>query len=176
MPTSKKASSAGEVPNVTAEFFTLAGLAAASALGVRVGEKTYQLMKSPEPLVVQILDSVVIKDEHRVTLKVTNQTLHGTYLERLEITKPEGLTPKFYLRETERESGMLSHSAWVEHKVGECFPKHVAPGSDTSFAFSLPLLKQEDFVRAPYGICSLHFSRLEERKIDGKEIVFRLRW
>ena len=46
-------------------------------------------VKSEEPVVIQIIDSVLVEGKHRISITVANQTIHGVYIESLKIEKPK---------------------------------------------------------------------------------------
>ncbi|MBZ5506055.1 MAG: hypothetical protein LAO78_11260 [Acidobacteriia bacterium] len=154
----------------TMEFFTLAGLAASAALGVNVGEKAVRGLRSPEPVVVQILDSTFDQQHHRISLKVTNQTLHGIYIERTELEAPTG---KSYTLHKVEFKNMSLDSAPVS-KPSPWAPVLIPPGNTISFTLEIDLCDKAK--TKPYGTLKLQVSRLEEKKESPVEAHFRLRW
>ena len=81
---------------IKAEFITAASIIAAGGLSVNVGEKAYRYIKSKEPLVVQILDSFSSDGESRLVIQISNQTLHGIYIDEVTILKLKNTQLKFY--------------------------------------------------------------------------------
>lgn len=182
MPRKTSASSAparAMAADTRAEFFTLAGLAAGGSLGVAVGEKAYRYLKSPEPLVLQVMKSVLDQGRHFVEFKAANQTLHGLYLEALSVdhaqAAPGAVT--VLLRQTVPGTGMQFPSVqWVAQTSPVFVPQYIEPGGVLDFAITLAQIPRTNKTR-PYATLRIDFSRLDEQDptTDRKQI-FRLRW
>jgi hypothetical protein len=153
------------------EFFTAAGIAAAGGFTVGVGEKVYRYIKSKEPLVVQILDSVKIDNTSRVVVKVSNQTLHGIYLESVTLSKINDDQLAFMeWKQNFKHSGVgFAPFEWMEF---EWSPINIAPGED--FHFGIQFAKPSD-TKALHGELNITYSRLDQKKPETKTHDFRIR-
>ncbi|WP_203141821.1 hypothetical protein [Marinobacter mangrovi] len=156
---------------IKAEFFTAAGVAAASGFTVSVGEKAYRYIKSKEPLVVQILDSSSIGDESRVVLQISNQTLHGIYIDEVAVPISENTQLKFYEWKKNFNHGGTGFPPieWIEFDWN---PTNIAPGHD--FHFGISYVKPYD-KNILFGEVEITYSRLDKKKSDKKSYVFRIR-
>ncbi len=74
------------------EFFTPAGVAAALGLGGGATKALYEKLKSDDPLLIQVLDSGVSGKNHQLSLRIMNLTLHGIYIDEIEVEKPKKTT------------------------------------------------------------------------------------
>ncbi len=170
---------AAEDPGVRSEFFTLAGLAAGGSLGVAVGEKAYRYLKSPDPLVLQVMKSASVAGSHVVEFKAANQTLHGIYIEALSIEHPQlSLGPlTVLLRETVPGSGLqMSSIEWVVQQTPAFVPQYIEPGGVLDFAIQMAQIPRTSTAR-PYATLKIDFSRLDEQDPTmGRKQNFRLRW
>lgn len=45
-------------------------------------------MTQPEPIAVSVLDSVTGNANHVIMLQITNQTMHGVYIESIQLLEP----------------------------------------------------------------------------------------
>lgn len=78
---------------VTPEYLTpmeMAALAKISESGIKGGIKLASLWSSEDPLFIQIIDSIDEGDLYRVSIKATNMTVHGIYLDMFTLTSPNG--------------------------------------------------------------------------------------
>lgn len=168
----KGSTNAGPV-DPRAEFFTLAGLAALGSLGVGVSEKTYRYLKSPEPFVVQVLRSFARGPVHVVEFAATNQTIHGLYIEKVGLSRPESTLGAVHFREQVPGEGLqFSSVQWVPHSPTSAFPKYIGPGESLDFAVELPLQAKGS---RPYGELKLWYSRLDDQDPTDRKFQFRLR-
>lgn len=153
-------------PSAFEPFITLAGLAATGALGFNVAEKVVRGLRSPEPIVIQILDSTFDQQHHRISLEVSNQTLHGIYIERAELDAPTGKSYTVYKPKSMDFSHVSEPPPWA--------PVLISPGVKTSLILEIDLCDKAK--TKPYGTLRLQVSRLEEKKESTVEAQFRLRW
>lgn len=160
---------------IKAEFFTLGGAVAAGGFSVGVGEKIYRYIKSKEPIVVQIMDSVLIDESHRVAINVANQTIHGVYIEMLQLEKPKDAELEYFQWKKDFGHGGvgLPPTVWDAY---EWTPKHIPPGEDIYFAIGFPMIKDSKTPDKEYGEFKMSFSRLEEKKMDSEKYSFRIRF
>jgi hypothetical protein len=181
MPKKKITNSVSSITrhDTRAEFVTLTGLAAGGSLGVAVGEKVYRYLKSPDPLVIQVMKSVLDNGTHFVEFKAANQTLHGIYIERLSVDHPHSTVGHLtiLLRETVQGNGIqLPSVQWVAQSTPALVPQYIEPGGVLDFAVKVAKVPQTRNTR-PYATLKVDFSRLDEQDPTiGRKQNFRLRW
>lgn len=83
-----------------AEFFTLAGIAAALGTSAGVGEKAWQILRSNEPFVAAVMDSKHTSDSYTVDLKLHNLDIDALYVERARVETPLQLRSVCHLKQS----------------------------------------------------------------------------
>jgi hypothetical protein len=71
-----------------AEFFTLAGIAAALGTSATLAGQAFELLTPNEPFIVQVLDSRHENGEYVIHLKLHNRDVHTIYVESLVVQTP----------------------------------------------------------------------------------------
>lgn len=156
-------------------------------LAVKGGEKFIEWIKSEGPLFVQTLDSFYLGSNwYGVILRITNTTVHGTYLESLKLISPAvrdlALSAKQTAHQSARQfysaSQRPSHSPPDNHAPKACL---VDPGESLIFKteFELPPLAE---LRAKWSrkkkriaLATLEFSVLNEGLPRTMNIEFCVR-
>lgn len=159
------------------ESVTLAGLAAAGSLGFNVGEKAWHALRSPEPVLVQVLDSRFDEQHHRVSVMVTNQTLHGIYLESVSLDLPAGKSFTVSKPVSAEAAKNLSFGEKPEkppltYKASEWQAWLVHPGKAVSFELEIDPCNN---TKTNHSTLELGVSRLEEKNPTTLKTHFRLR-
>lgn len=158
----------GEPSNV---FFTLGGVAAILGLGVTGAEKRRLALHSEDPLVVQVLDSAPMGDQYQVTLRASNQTIHGIYLESAPLLQPSNIATEIRLG-----GAIYKPIGPDENPVEEpsrSFPTLVKPGQAIDFRVRFPLSDRDRFMS--YGEIQLNYVRLDQKDPSEQVIRFRIR-
>lgn len=73
---------------------------------LEIGERVHKYFKDVDPVVCQVLDSGMIGESYQVVMRLTNQTLHGVYLETVALAKPDVKSIDFLLPASKKEPGM----------------------------------------------------------------------
>jgi hypothetical protein len=158
----------------TAEFLTLAGIAAAGTLGVGVSEKIYRFLKTADPLVVQVVKSFLADQLHVVELTASNQTIHGIYLESIALKKGLGDLEAVLLREGVSRLGFeASREQWVAYKPKDMRPQYIAPGESIDLVVRLP--ERTDKRKGAVTLIIM-CSRLDQDSVETFEAKAKLRW
>lgn len=134
-----------------------------------------ELVKSQEPIVIQIKDSVLVEHKHRISFAVANQTIHGVYIELLQLEKPKD-TKFIYLewvKDHDHGGPGFTPMMWSER---QWTPKYIPPGEDVYFAISFPQIKNSKTPDSESGELKITFSRLEKTKVENKKYAFRIRF
>jgi hypothetical protein len=147
------------------------------AVGPLAGKGAEALLKqiqSPDPVVVQVLDSKQVTNRHEVLFKVTNNTIHGIYIENASLLEPKD---KHSIKRVDdpqspgidTPGGVESASAWS--------PVLVEPGDETFLELKFPLCQNRKMKTDWSGSMELVISRLDQQKEPQRDkVAFRIRW
>ena len=132
-------------------------------------------VKSEEPIVIQIMDSVLVEGKHRISITVANQTIHGVYIESLKIEKPKNtkLTYLEWVEDHDHSGPGFTPMMWSGHQWA---PKYIPPGENVFFAISFPQIQISRTPDNESGELKFAFSRLDKMKEENKKHTFRIRF
>ena len=121
------------------------------------------------------MDSVLADSRHRISITVTNQTIHGVYIESLELEKPKDTQPSYleWVEDHDHSGPGFTPMMWSEHQWS---PKYIPPGEDVYFAISFPQIQKSKTPESESGELRLAFSRLDKMKEENKKHTFRIRF
>jgi hypothetical protein len=140
---------------------------AAEVLVSKGGERALDALQAPKKVFVQVLDSDFKNGHHSVHFKVVNSSLHGVYLDSLELDAPKG---KFTVKHRSSAGG------WGrEDKVG-WERRLLAPQTDYAFTLTFPECQNPTYTSQWSGQITLEISQLDEIKPEFRKIPFRIRW
>jgi hypothetical protein len=146
------------------------------SLAAKGAEALAKKILSPNPVFVQVLDSKRVKDRHQVNFKLTNNTLHGVYLEKVSLSEPEGEhTVKPTSDPYRKRSYAFPDLAGNELKMDWLF-ELIRPGENRYFVLEFPLCLNRGPKTDWAGVLKLLISRLEEETPKWQEVRFRIRW
>ena len=140
---------------------------AAEVLVGKGGERALDALQAPKKVFVQVLDSNLTNGYQSVRFKVVNSSIHGVYLDSLELDAPKG---EFTV--THRDVG----DSWGgEEKVG-WVRRLLAPQTDYTFTLTFPECQNPTYTSQWSGQLTLEISQLDEIKPEFRKIPFRIRW
>jgi hypothetical protein len=153
----------------------------APAFGSVAGQGTEALLKhvqSPDAIFVQVLDSKQVGDKHQVQFKVTNQTLHGAYIESAVLKEPEvGSTPTPTVPADPHAEAMSFGEKPATVAPQAAFPRLLSSGDAMRFDLEFTLGGQKGKKKPDSaGKLELNFSRLDQSKAEKKTVTFLIRW
>jgi len=152
-------------PAPRAEFFTLAGIAAASTGAISAGEKIYKAVSSPDPLDLRVLSSAAVDNFHRVAFQALNQTMHGVYLEGISLAQPKSKITRIFAE------NKVTYGDNDKNIIA--FPTLIPPGESLTFTIEFPLINSAN---KAFGLIALRYSPLSEKAELQRKDVFRIRW
>jgi hypothetical protein len=138
-------------------------------IGGKVGEKVYEYQHSHEPIAVRVLESELVGDCHVITFMIKNQTQHGAYLESISVAEPQG-------RSSIRRKFDQSFGVREIDETSSWLPLCLAPGHEIKFCVEVPKCENRGPISDLSGKLEIEISRLDQKKPETKEIMFRLRW
>jgi hypothetical protein len=142
-------------------------------LVTKEGERVLESLHSSRKVVVQILYSEFKDAKHTVHFKVTNDSLHGVYLESIELVAPQGT---FSVKEDVDDVPGIPISMPGYHKSAGWERPHLSPGSDYAFSVTFPACKDPTYTSQWSGMIRVEISQLDQVKPEFREIPFRIRW
>lgn len=138
-------------------------ISALTPVAVKGGETLYEKLRAQNPIFVQVLDSRLVQDRHEISFKVTNNTLHGAYLESISLVAPEG-----------------EYSVVIRGQSDPFFPVElpmlINPGKGRLFDVNFSKCQNRGLDSDWSGTLELLVSRLEDAKPESQQVKFRLRW
>jgi hypothetical protein len=121
-------------------------------------------------LVKKVVDGSVTGLEHSIDLHMVNESLHGVYLELLEIADPKGVPIGIFLHGEIAVPARTVDAAWY-------FPKLIPPGHKLELTVRFDLLDKTGFGKRPYAKFVYTFSVLgDSKKEEEDSFLGRLRW
>lgn len=161
----------GSVTDVAlADLLTLSGVAAAVSSATGVATALAPHLRSSPPLAVQLLESYSTPEHHLVTWRVSNLTIHGLYLDRVQLIDPNGA-----VGQVEKVRRGLSIEPAADSGTA-ALPLAVAPGSRIDLLLRIDLLDRDRFANRPWATVRLVYSRLDQKHPQTAEFVVLLRW
>lgn len=149
------------------EFVTLAGLAALGSTVLTAAKEGHALFNSVEPLLIQVLDSVLIENHHLLGLRITNNTTDGVYIEAVNALDPEEISYEAFYKPRPLDS---------PHERLACLPHLLAPLANIELSLRFPVLDQTKFEDRPWVCAGLVFTRLSEKQQTEAVVNMHLRW
>jgi hypothetical protein len=144
---------------------------------VKGGEKLVEWIKSEWPLLIQILDSRLERENFVVKFKATNMTLHGIYLESCTLEQPLIKSKAVSLP----KEATISFPAEGEDPPASGEGTLIAPGGDRTFHVILPKTDVE-YLRSggfegnrSMGSATLSYRLLNEQSERQKPLIFAVR-
>ncbi len=169
------------------EPLTAAGaiLAAPEALNnvLEAAERIYKYFNKEDPFLCQVLDSHAEGDQYVVSLNLSNHTLHGVYLERVDLFKPDVTTLTLEPPQTATKKsggGGLSFASSSQPAAPVAPPKPIPPyrrtliGPGQSLGFNVRFSMPPDAKPVESGRLTLTLSRLNESKSRPRDLIFRI--
>lgn len=168
------------------EPLTAAGaiLAAPEALNnlLEAGERIYKYFNKEDPFLCQVLDSRADGDQYVVSLNLSNHTLHGVYLERVDLFKPNvtTLTLEPPQAAAKKSGEGLSFGSRAHPAASAAPPKPIPPyrptliGPGQSLSFNVRFSMPPDAKPVDAGRLTLTLSRLNESKSRPRDLTFRI--
>jgi hypothetical protein len=148
---------------------------AAASMASKGAEALLKYVQSPDAVFVQVLDSKQIENRHHVQFGVTNNTLHGVYLESAALEEPGGNST--VTQDQKAESWSFSDSSATDRPRLNPFPKLLHSGDVILFNVEFPLGDKERKMKwDSAGKLELKISRLDQSKSEKKEVTFMIRW
>lgn len=149
-----------------------------------IGERVHKYFKDVDPIICQILDSTSHGDRYRVAVTISNQTLHGAYLETISLIKPDVksltyLKPRLaayaevgFSFESDADSKAPESSAG---KPEVFTPVLISPGSTLVFGLEFALsIKGKKPSQA--GQFVFRISRLDQKQPQDRDVSFLIRY
>jgi len=155
------------------EFFTLAGIAATLGLGGGATKALYEKLKTDDPLLIQVLDSSVSGNNHQLSLRITNLTLHGIYIDELKVEKPKNTTLTIKAISNSAAKPDFSFSSDTPRPNGTTLPLRLAPEGAISITAQIPLGADDS---KPHGTLEVKYSKLDEKEQKTLKQEVLLRW
>jgi hypothetical protein len=150
----------------------------APAFGSVAGQGTEALLKhvqSPDAVFVQVLDSKQVGDKHQVQFKVTNQTLHGVYIESAILEEPEVGSTITLVRDPDAAMLSFGDKPATPAPQPAAFPRLLNSGDAMRFDLEFGDVKGKKKPDSA-GKLELKFSRLDQSKSEKKALTFLIRW
>jgi hypothetical protein len=165
-------SNTAETPDATdsseifprAEFFTLAGIAAALSASAGVGEKGWQILRSKEPFVAAVTDSKPTSAGYTVALKLHNLDVDALYVETAAVEMPLRLRSVCHLKQSGIQFGDTSP---------DCadLPVRIASGQ----AVNLELVLEAPGSAETHGTITFVVARLGKKTVQEWKAAFLIR-
>ena len=157
------------------------------ATALKIGGEVYKAADAVASVIegevgakVLIRDSYATTDEHHVSMRITNCTESGVYIESVSVRLPEikkedqALTKDGYLPASFALPASSLKGAHEEPQ--KVFPKRVPPKEAIDFSIRTKLLDKARFEKRAYLLAEIVFSQLEGQKPESYRVPFRIRW
>jgi hypothetical protein len=147
---------------------------AVASMAGKGAEALLKYVQSPDAVFVQVSDSKQIDNRHHVQFRVTNNTLHGLYVESAVLAEPGGNSTI-----TEDRKALPSKMTFGEPESPRppMFPRLLDSGGEWFFDVEFPLGDEERKMKwDSAGRLELIISRLDQSKSEKKEVTFLIRW
>jgi hypothetical protein len=151
------------------EFLTLAGIVAALGLGGGATKTLYEKLQTIDPLLIQVEDSGVSSDSHRIDLKITNHALQAIYIDEIKAEKPKDTT----LTIQQRDSSTMTLGSPKDPQKPLALPVRLGSNGAICMTLLLPLGTESS---KPHGILDIKYSKLDEKEQKSIKQDFLLRW
>lgn len=155
-------------------------LAAPEAINqtLEIAERVHKYFKNVDPVVCQILDSCTVGESYQVVMSLSNQTLHGVYLETVALVKPDVRSITFLLPAPKKESGVSFGGSPAVPPGAAAMPAYkpilIPPAGTLLFGikFQMP---EKSGKASQAGEFRFEISRLDQKETKPRSVSFLIR-